>query len=114
MSRYSSKMMNREEIFSPWAPEASPWSRWVKPVLFAYLDSAISQILVTETAGDVSWSPPPNDKVALVLDLPGNEGVLAGVALAARGYRPVPLYNAVPLPLANSSSIHSLTERWRR
>ncbi len=90
--------MNREEIFSTWAPEASPWSRWAKPVLFAYLDSALSQILVTETAGDVSWSPPPNEKVALVLDLPGAEGVLAGVALAARGYRPVPLYNAVPLP----------------
>jgi hypothetical protein len=36
--------------------------------------------------------------VALVLDLPGAQGVLVGVALAARGYRPVPLYNAVPLP----------------
>jgi hypothetical protein len=36
--------------------------------------------------------------VPVVLDLPGAEGVLTGVALAARGYRPVPLYNAVPLP----------------
>jgi hypothetical protein len=36
--------------------------------------------------------------VALVLDLPGAEGVLTGLALAERGYRPVPLYNAVPLP----------------
>ncbi len=80
MSRYSSKMMNKEEIFSTWAPEESPWSRWAKPVLFAYLDSALSRIPITEAAGDVSW-------------------VLAGVALAARGYRPVPLYNAVPLPV---------------
>src|SRR5436309_8538533 len=98
MSRCSSKTMDREEIFSTWAPDASLWSRWVKPVLFAYLDSALSQIPVAEAASDVSWSPPPNEKVALVLDLPGAEGVLAAVALARRGYRPVPLYNAVPLP----------------
>jgi hypothetical protein len=30
----------------------------------------------------------------LVLDLPGEEAVRTGVALAARGYRPVPLFNA--------------------
>jgi len=90
--------MNKEEIFSTWAPDASVWSCWVKPVLFAHLDSALSHIPIMETAGDVSWSPPPGERVALVLDLPGVEGVLAGIALAARGYRPVPLYNAVPLP----------------
>jgi hypothetical protein len=38
--------------------------------------------------------------VALVLDLPGAEGVFTSVALAARGYRPVPLYNAIPMPNA--------------
>src|ERR1043166_8208987 len=41
----------------------------------------------------------PNEKVALVLDLPGDEGVWVGLALATRGYRAVPLYNALPLPL---------------
>jgi hypothetical protein len=90
--------MNKEEIFSIWAPDQSPWSRWAKPVLFAHLDSEMSQIPVTEAAGDVSWAPPPGENVALVLDLPGAEGVLTGIALAGRGYRPVPLYNAVPLP----------------
>ena len=106
MSRYSSKMMNKEEIFSTWAPEGSPWSRWAKPVLFAYLESALSRIHITEAAGDVSWSPPPNEKIALVLDLPGAEGVLDIV----------PSRSTMPCHcrLANPSSIHSLTERWRR
>ncbi|MDB6023563.1 MAG: hypothetical protein JWQ04_3420 [Pedosphaera sp.] len=90
--------MNKEEIYSIWAPDESPWSRWAKPVLFAHLDSALSHIPVTETAGDVNWAPPPDERVALVLDLPGQEGVLTGVALAMRGYRPVPLYNALPSP----------------
>jgi len=90
--------MNKEEIFSTWAPDGSPWSRWAKPVLFSHLDAAWPQVPFVESQVNVSWSPPPNEKVALVLDLPGEEGVLTGIALAARGYRPVPLYNAVPLP----------------
>jgi hypothetical protein len=90
--------MNKEQIFSIWAPEDSPWSRWAKPVLFAYLDSPLSHAASRGTPRDVSWCPSPADNVALVLDLPGEEGVLMGVALATQGYRPVPLYNAVPLP----------------
>jgi hypothetical protein len=46
----------------------------------------------------MTWCPPSSQKVALVFDLPGAEGVLAGLAVAQLGYRPVPLYNAVPLP----------------
>ena len=91
-------MMNNAEIFSIWAPNESTWSRWVKPVLFAYVDSALPEFPIPDQAPDVSWCPPSDLRAALVLDLPGAEGVMAGLALATRGYRPVPLYNAVPLP----------------
>ena len=90
--------MTKEEIYAIWAPETSLWSRWVKPVLFAHLDSALAEIPLTETACDVSWAPPAGLKTVLVVDLPSANGVLAGLALAEKGYRPVPLYNAVPLP----------------
>jgi hypothetical protein len=90
--------MNKEEIFLIWSPDHSLWARWAKPVLFAHLDALLPEITVTEFVGDVSWSPPPQERVALVIDLPGAEGVQVGVALATRGYRPVPLYNALPLP----------------
>ena len=93
--------MNKEEILSLWAPEGARWSRWAKPVSFAYLDTAFLQTQLLETAAEVSWAPSPDGSVALVLDMPGAEGVLAGVALASRGYRPVPLYNAVPLPFTS-------------
>src|SRR5258708_39875145 len=98
MPRCCSKTMNKEEIFSTWAPDESPWSRWAKPVLFAYLDSALSHIAVTETAGDGSWGPAPGEKAALGLDLPGAEGVVTRIALPGPGYRPVPPDNAVPPP----------------
>jgi hypothetical protein len=156
--------MNKEEIYAKWAPEASVWSRWVKPVLFAYLDilepgplqstggptsllasarpsspSGVPAFSVAEpatgseaeqssepavpetswewrwvpargwvksirpepvlhTAWETEWVPATGTRSALVLDLPGAEGVLLGLELGARGYRPVPLYNAVPLP----------------
>src|SRR4051812_19923908 len=91
-------MTSKEEIFSTWAPDASMWSRWAKPVLFAHLDSALSQIPVRESAADLSWVSSRGENAAFVLDLPGAEGVLNGIALARLGYRPVPLYNAIPLP----------------
>jgi hypothetical protein len=94
--------MNKEEIFSIWAPENSIWSRWTKPVLFAHLNSALSHIPVPGAATDVSWSPSRDEKVAIVLDLPGADGVLIGLTLAGRGYRPVPLYNALPLPFGQT------------
>lgn len=90
--------MTKEQIFALWAPDDSPWSPWAKPVLFAYMESAPAQAEVPRAVANVSWCPPATEKAAVVLDLPGAEGVLTGLALAAQGYRPVPLYNAVPLP----------------
>jgi hypothetical protein len=93
--------MTKEKIFSVWVPDTSLWSRWAKPVLFAHLDSALSQIPVRDAPTDMSWAPSPAEKAAFVVDLPGAEGVVNGLALAALGYRPVPLYNAIPLPYAH-------------
>lgn len=98
MPRCFSKTMTKEEIFSIWAPEDSPWSNWAKPVLFAHMDTTFADLPQAESAADPSSFPPADGRVAIVLDLPGAEGVHLGVALAQRGYRPVPLYNAVPLP----------------
>ncbi len=86
--------MTNEEIFAAWSPENSLWATWAKPVLFAHLDRACALPPSAETARDVVWSPATDQKFALVLDLPGEEGVWLGVALAGRGYRPMPLYNA--------------------
>jgi hypothetical protein len=102
--------MTNEEIFEVWAPEGSPWSTWAKPVLFAHLGTPFGLPPSAEAACDVSWSPAADKKVAIVLDLPGEEGVWVAMALAARGYRPVPLYNAVPLP-SGAPILDPLSER---
>jgi hypothetical protein len=71
-------------------------------VLFA----AIGSLPEMMTAGaepvmapDVPWAPEPSGSVAVVVDLPGEPAVRAGLALARRGYRPVPLFNGCPGPM---------------
>jgi len=95
---YSTTTMTRTEIFKIWAPDSSVWSRWAKPALFA-ADAAATEVDIQDPEYDLTWCPPADGHTALVLDLPGSTGVYLGLVLAKMGYRPVPLYNAVPLPL---------------
>lgn len=90
--------MIKEEIFAIWAPENSVWSTWAKPVLFAHMGSALAPPANATPLPDATWAPAASEKFALVLDLPGDEAVWVSVSLAGHGYRPVPLYNALPLP----------------
>ena len=92
----------------------------IKPEVYAYLlhsqntqDPGAGRLLarVREAAADLSWAPPPAEKAAFVLDLPGAEGVLNGIALAVLGYRPVPLYNAIPLPYGARLLNHPVKRR---
>jgi hypothetical protein len=93
--------MRNEEIFAMWAPPDSPWALWAKPVLFASMRAVVPVMSAgTEppAAADAAWAPPPNTGTAIVVDLPGAAAVREGLALARRGYRPVPLFNACEAP----------------
>lgn len=48
----------------------------------------------------VNWAPPPDGTTALIINLPGAGAIAVGIALAAIGYQPVPLYNACNGPNA--------------
>ncbi len=89
--------MSNEYIYNIWAPIDSPWSNWVKPVLFACMDSwPLSE--VPWYPEEIGFIPPVAGTVAIVADLPGDRGVSIGISLALNGYQPVPLYNALPGP----------------
>ncbi len=102
--------MNKLQIFSIWAPDESPWSRWAKPVLFAHVEAKVPSTMPAVAVPEMDGLPTAAEQVALVIDLPGASGVELGLALADRGYRPVPLYNAVPLP-AGEPEVDPVTAR---
>jgi hypothetical protein len=96
--------MTPEEVYECWAPAGGRWSPWAKPVVFAHLH-VLHESLDQPWAGESPGLPgavPVIDaagETAVVVDVPGADGVELGLALASRGFRPVPLYNAVPLPV---------------
>jgi hypothetical protein len=91
--------MTKESLFDAWAPPSAIWSRWAKPVLFSQMDSiAPEENAAPDLPVDVSWAIGSDGATAMVVDLPGAQGVTLALSLAAVGYRPVPLYNACPAP----------------
>ena len=90
--------MTPEEIYAVWAPGTSPWSAWAKPVLFTVLNrvTAPPELVLPE---DLPWVRGEAARTtAVVVDLPGEAAVLAGLALARQGYQPVPLFNGCLAP----------------
>ncbi|MBL8130303.1 MAG: hypothetical protein JNL42_00490 [Anaerolineae bacterium] len=88
--------MDGKELFAIWSPPESIWSAWAKPVAFT-----IDSFTPVEVGGeglalpDVSaWSAGARE-TALIVDVPDVRSVMFGLALAERGFRPVPLFNAV-------------------
>src|SRR5262249_55269600 len=107
-------------IYEAWVPQVGAWSLWARPVVFGQMratsgpDPAYPTPIrwawdlfgqTPEAGGEqpwlslpVYWAPPPAQNAVLILDLPGAEGVHLGLALAGRGYRPVPLFNGCTGP----------------
>lgn len=110
--------MNNEECFAAWAPDAVPWSQWAKPSLFIQFAPAIPRGGEESqwASKDVSWVPDARGQGALVIELPGAESVIMGVALARRGYRPIPLFNTCigPSAVVPTEGIASLLEAGAR
>lgn len=89
--------MRNEDIYLAWAPEESPWSAWAKPVLFASMPqggaSSPSWLSVSRAPYQPVASPAFSGDTALVIDLPSEAAVHAGLVAAGQGWRPVPLFN---------------------
>ena len=90
--------MSSEKVFQAWCPEHGLWSQWTKPVLYAYSHAATGPAHAEPDRSLLSWLPSADRSTALVLDLPGALGAALGPSLALKGFRPVPLYNAMPAP----------------
>lgn len=91
--------MLEPEAYRAWAPPDGRWSRWVKPVLFAYLHLEPYQVEPAKGDRIREWRDAAG-RMALVLDHPGERSLEMGLALVPSGFRPIPLYNTSPGPKA--------------
>jgi hypothetical protein len=91
--------MTSEDAFEIWAPDRVLWSEWAKPIAFVQRGDS-------RTAYQISNDSLPrlplglDSRAAVIVNLPGAEAVRAGLSLAERGFRPVPLFNGTTGPSA--------------
>ncbi len=89
--------MTREDAFAVWAPDEVLWSEWAKPVAFAQAEMPLPADAIADGALPALQLTLDHGS-AIVVDLPGADAVHAGLALASRGFRPVPLFNGTSGP----------------
>lgn len=86
-----------KEIYKIWAPAGKKWVDWVRPVPFVEMEHftkgygsyGVADISAYKAAYvDEAWTD-----AAIIVDLPGAESVREGIALAQKGYRPIPIFN---------------------
>ena len=85
-----------KEIYQIWAPFGKKWVDWVRPVPFIELHTqkkgySVSQLSIPEQI-EIGEA---DGKTAIIVDLPGTDSIEMGLALAKKGYRPIPVYNGV-------------------
>ena len=91
--------MKPEEVYLAWAPPDSIWSPWAIPVPFAQISCvSLDALQEVDTGNNLPGGLIPAPDLAVILDLPGDQAVRLSLALAARGFRPVPLIDGSPGP----------------
>lgn len=86
--------MTNKEIFRIWAPLNKKWVDWVRPVPFVSINETHqgfrpSGVVIT------CLDKIDTKSTAIIVDLPNDDSVEAGILLAQNGYRPIPIYNGV-------------------
>ena len=91
--------MEPEELFDIWAPFDSTWSKWAKPGIFTVSGEMSAQASSAELPDLYTWHSGMGETAAII-NLPGVDAVKYGLALAERGFQPVPLFNYIDGPHA--------------
>jgi len=87
-------------VFKTWAPSDSAWSQWVSPALFAQIACTVGAAADGVDVPVPTWrEEKTSPESAVIVDLPGADSIRLAMALAKRGYRPVPIINASPGPV---------------
>lgn len=94
-----------ESAYDAFAPDGGRWSPWVKPTPFAHFKTAPPLPADAFPESPLPALPPADGRSAVVIDLPSEAAVLAGLTAARAGFRPVPLFNANSAPGRERESV---------
>lgn len=88
--------MTGREIYKVWAPIDKKWTRWVRPVPFVGIRNHVKDFDYAEfSVPEIDYLDKEWADAAIIVDLPDEESVEEGLALARVGYRPIPIFNGI-------------------
>ncbi len=86
--------MTGKDIYKIWAPSGVRWTDWVRPVPFVFIkDLSKTNSAYNFTIPSINYLNKLPVNTAVIVDLPGYNGISEGLALAQIGFRPIPIYN---------------------
>ena len=86
--------MTGRDIFKIWAPTGAKWTQWVRPVPFVGINENIKIYEISDfNISNIYYLEELVTDTAIIVDIPGNDSIKEGIALAKMGYRPIPIYN---------------------
>ena len=96
--------MNAKEVYKVWA-RPSIWSGWVRPVPFIDVDKDYKPDAILDfTIPEIYYVDSYQQNEAIFIDIDGPSSIKEGIALAQKGYRPIPIFNGTnPLPQSDTN-----------
>ena len=86
--------MTGRDIFKIWAPIGAKWVDWVRPVPFIEINEDSNKYELNNfIIPKINYIKELYKDTAIIIDLPGNDSIIEGIALSKIGYRPIPIYN---------------------
>lgn len=86
--------MTGRDIFKIWAPVGAKWVEWIRPVAFIAINNDNKVYEVSNfTIPNINYIKGLETNTAIIVDLPENDSIKEGIALAKIGFRPIPIYN---------------------
>ena len=86
--------MTGKDIYIIWAPIEAKWVDWVRPVPFVGINEAFLGYKLDDfEIPKINYIKDVTKDTAIIIDLPGNNSIKEGLAVAKLGFRPIPIYN---------------------
>lgn len=104
--------MNGLDIYKIYAPENTKWTEWVRVVPFVAINTYNREPAQNWLIPIVNFIQKYDEKTAIFVDLPNQQSIEMGIALAKLGYRPIPIFNGTTEQINSQATTNNyLTER---
>lgn len=91
--------MTNRDAYNIWAPYGASWTKYARPVAFCDMPEFKDEQYKHFFVPPIKYIDKFDKKCAYIVDLPSENSIEEGLAIAKYGYRPIPLFNGTIEPI---------------